>query len=116
MTWAQHEFFAPEKQGVHPEMANIHVSYAEMEQAAAQLGQGKEEIEQRLRLMQSQIGGLVSSGFVTEQASKRFEAAYQEYTASANSVVERLGDIQRFLTQAALAIREMDEQIAARIG
>lgn len=97
-------------------MANFRVSYAEMEQAAAQLGAGREEIGERLRRMQSQIQGLVASGFVTDQASGRFEAAYREYTASATAVVEKLGEIQEFLRQASRAIREMDEQIAARIG
>lgn len=97
-------------------MANIRVSYAEMEQAAAQLGSGRDEIGERLRAMQSQIAALVTSGFVTDRASKRFESAYEEYTASASAVVERLSEIQGFLTRAAAAIREMDEQIAARIA
>lgn len=97
-------------------MANINVSYAEMEQAAAQLGAGREEISQRLHSMQSQIGNLVASGFVTEQASKRFETAYFEYNSSASAIIGKLSEIQNFLTQAAMAIREMDSQIAARIS
>jgi len=93
----------------------MHVSFAEMEQAAARLGAGRDEIAQRFQSLRTQISGLVASGFVTEQASKRFEAAYAEYTTSASAVVERLTEIQRFLTQAAQAIRDLDSQIAARI-
>lgn len=96
-------------------MANINVSYAEMEQTAAQLGAGRDEITQKLQALQTRIGNLVSSGFVTEQASGRFGDAYNEYTASASTVVARLSEIQSFLTQAANAMREMDAQIAARI-
>jgi WXG100 family type VII secretion target len=97
-------------------MANITVSYAEIEQSAAQLGAGRDEMTQKLQSMQSQIGNLVSSGFVTDQASGKFNAAYQEYTASANTVVAKLTEIQAFLTQTASAMRDMDAQIAAKIN
>ncbi|MFT4232469.1 MAG: WXG100 family type VII secretion target [Leucobacter sp.] len=97
-------------------MANINVSYSEMEQAATQLGAGRDEITQKLQTLQTQIGNLVSSGFVTDQASGRFNTAYTEYTASANTVIAKLGEIQTFLTQTAAALREMDAQIASKIN
>ncbi len=97
-------------------MANISISYGEIEQSASQLGAGRDEITQKLQSMQSQIGNLVTSGFVTDQASGKFNAAYQEYTASANAVVEKLTEIQSFLTQTAAAMRDMDAQLAARIN
>ncbi|QZY52995.1 WXG100 family type VII secretion target [Leucobacter tenebrionis] len=97
-------------------MANINVSYAEMERAAAQLGAGRDEITQRLQSLRAQIAELVASGFVTDQASARFDAAYTDYTNSANTVIAKLTEIQAFLTQAAAAMRDMDAQIAARIG
>lgn len=97
-------------------MANINVSYAEMEQSASQLGAGRDEITEKLRMLQTQISNLVSSGFVTDQASGKFNAAYNEYTVGANTVVAKLSEIQNFLTQTASALREMDAQIAARIN
>ena len=97
-------------------MANINVTYGEMENAASQLGAGRDEITDRLRSLQAQISSLVSSGFVTDQASGKFEAAYSEYTASANTVVQKLSEIQAFLSQTASAMRDMDAQIAARIN
>lgn len=97
-------------------MANINVSYAEMEQAATQLGAGRDEITEKLRVLQNQINNLVSSGFVTDQASGKFNAAYTDYTASANTVVLKLSEIQSFLTQTSSAMREMDAQIASRIN
>ncbi len=96
-------------------MANITVSYAEMEQAAAQLGLNRDEITQKLQGMQTTINQLVASGFVTDQASTKFNNAFGEYTTSANTVVAKLTEIQNFLTQTANALRDMDAQIAARI-
>ena len=97
-------------------MANINVSYAELEHAAAQLGAGRDEITGRLQSLQQQMVQLVSSGFVTDQASGRFGDAYAEYTAGANTVVAKLSEIQSFLGQTANPMRGMDAQIAARIG
>lgn len=97
-------------------MANITVSYAEIEQSATQLGAGRDEITQKLQVLQTQIGTLVASGFVTDQASGKFNAAYIEYTASANAVINTLTEIQNFLTQTSSAMRDMDAQIAARIN
>lgn len=97
-------------------MANINVSYAEMEQAGTQLGTGRDEITQKLQQMQQLINTLVGSGFVTDQASGKFNEAYTEYTTSANTVIAKLTEIQTFLTQTAAAMRDMDAQIAARIN
>ena len=96
-------------------MANISVSYSEIEQSAAQLGNGRDEIIQKLQFLQTYIGNLASSGFVTDQASGKFQAAFADYTASANAVVSKLSEIQIFLIQTATAMREMDAQLAARI-
>lgn len=97
-------------------MANINVSYAEIEQAGTQLGTGRDEITQKLQQMQQQINTLVSSGFVTDQASGKFNEAYAEYTTSANTVIAKLTEIQSFLAHTAEAIRDMDAQLAARIN
>lgn len=97
-------------------MSNIKVSYAEIEQSAQQLGAGRDEISTKLLALQNQIQALVSSGFVTDQASVKFNDSYQQYTVSANNVIERLTEIQSFLNQTAQAMRDMDAQIASRIS
>lgn len=99
-----------------PHMSHINVSYADIEQAAAQLGHGREEIGERLQRLQAVIQQLVSSGFVTEHASVKLDGAYSEYTTSANSVIAKLSEIQTFLLQTAGSMRELDAQIAARIN
>jgi len=96
-------------------MANIKVSYAEMQQAAKDLGNGRDEITTRLKSLQGTITGLVASGFVTDRASGAFESAYREYTNGARTVIEKLTEIEAFLTQTARAMAEMDVQIAGRI-
>lgn len=97
-------------------MAHITVSYDEMDAAAGRLEAGRSEIIERLRDLQRQIQGLVASGFVTQHASKRFESAYTEYTQSANTVVEKLNEIQQFIREVARAHQQMDADIAARIA
>lgn len=96
--------------------ANLNITYSEMTAAASQLAAGRDEMMSKLQMLQSQIANLVSSGFVTDQASKRFEGAYNEYTSSANTVVEKLTEIQQFLHSTAQSMQEMDAAIAARIN
>jgi len=97
-------------------MANINVSFSDIEQAAKQLSVGREEITSRLQSMQQLIGNLVSSGFVTDQASVKFSGSYTEYTAGAQTVIAKLTEIEQFLVHTATSMREMDQSIAARIS
>lgn len=97
-------------------MSNIRVSYGEMESAGSQLSAVKDEIAAKLHFAEGQISSLVSSGFVTDQASPRFNAAFGEFLTSATTVIEKLSEMHRFLSQSAEAMRELDTQIAARIG
>lgn len=97
-------------------MAGIQVTYGEIESAATKLGVGRDTITQNFRELQTQINTLVTSGFVTELASEKFNDAYNDYTTSANTCVDKLTEIQTFLTQTASAMREMDQQIASKIN
>ena len=97
-------------------MTNISVSYGEMEQSAAVLGAGRDDITEKLRAMQEHIRGLASSGFVTETASQRFEATFAEYTTHATGVIDGLAELQGFILQAAAAHRELDQLLSSRLG
>ena len=66
--------------------------------------------------MRSRITELVSSGFVTDHASVRFDRVYGEYDEGARTVVLKLDEIEAFLTRSAAALRDTDAQLAARIG
>lgn len=97
-------------------MSNIRVSYAEIDGAATRLTSGRTEITEKLAQLRAQIEELVSSGFVTERASERFNESYARFTQDANTTIGHLDEIVRFLKQTSQSIRELDEQIAARIG
>ena len=50
-------------------MANMNVTYAELQQVASQLQSGQGELEGILGKLQSLVEQLVSAGFQTDQAS-----------------------------------------------
>lgn len=97
-------------------MANIRVSYAEIEGAAVQLKNGSDEITQKLESLQTIIQNLVTSGFVTDRASGKFNQVYADYTFSAKNTILKLDEIQMFLKNTAEAMRTLDQQIAAQIN
>lgn len=95
---------------------NIRVSFAEIDQAAGQLSAGRSDITGKLQALQSQIENLVSSGFVTDQASARFHDTYLRYTSSTTAVIEQLTEIEMFLRDTSRAMQELDQNIAARLN
>ncbi|WP_418606607.1 WXG100 family type VII secretion target [Georgenia sp. SUBG003] len=70
-------------------MSNINVSYDEMQREANNLVTAKDQIIADLNRLQAQIQGLVESGFVTDQASVRFNESYQQFTTGAQQTMRR---------------------------
>ena len=97
-------------------MANVNVTYQEMNDAATKLNAGKDEMNQKLADLKAYIGNLVSSGFVTDQASVRFNETYQEYTTGATQTISALEGLASYLKQAAQALGDVDSQLAAGLG
>jgi WXG100 family type VII secretion target len=95
-------------------MANVNVTFDEMETAAGQLKAGREEIVTKLNLLQTQIQNLVNSGFVTDQASGAFQATFDKFTYGAKTTIDSLDNLSQFLTGSAGAMRDLDSQIAAK--
>lgn len=93
-------------------MANINVTYDEMDQQATRLEQSRDSITQQLQQSQSQVRNLVSSGFVTDSASGAFETSVTDFVTSANRTIETLGTLASNLRSMANAYRETDQQIA----
>ncbi len=96
-------------------MANITVSYEEMNQAAAELRAGHGEIARLLAHMKARIDQLLSAGFVTDQASGKFHEAYLRFTSAANVINDELQEMGFFLSATAQVLHDADAQIAARI-
>ena len=93
-------------------MADMNVTYAEMESAATQLTSGKADIESRLSQLKSNIENLVSSGYVTGKSSPAFQAAYDEFNTGVLKTIEGLEGMSTLLTQAAKALEDTDTQLA----
>jgi len=97
-------------------MANVNVTYQEMRDAATKLNAGKDEINQKLQELKTYIGNLVSSGFVTDQASVKFNETYTNFTTGATQTISALEGLASYLTQAAQAMSDTDQQLAAGLG
>ena len=97
-------------------MANLSVSYADMESAAKELTSRREQIVQDLQAARGFVSNLVTSGFVTDQASVKFDEASDKFTTGAKNTVEGLTDLATYLTQVASALADVDKQLAGKIG
>lgn len=95
-------------------MANINVTYEEMRNAATYLVAGKDEVQTKLAELKTFIENLVSSGFVTDQASGAFNETYSEFTTNATEVIENLTNLSNYLTGAADQMQATDEALAAQ--
>jgi WXG100 family type VII secretion target len=96
-------------------MANINVSYDQMEDAAGRLRMGKEDLGAKLGELQTMITNLVSSGFVTDSSSQAFEETTHKFITGTKTALEALDSLAYFLSSAASAMRETDAGLAGKI-
>ena len=96
-------------------MANVNVTYADMQSAANQLRSGESQIEGDLAKLKKLIDNLVASGYVTDASSKQFEASYTEFNTGATKMIQGLTGMGQYLNAAAKAFAETDTQLAAAL-
>lgn len=96
-------------------MANVNVSYGTMSAAAGKLTAGQTEIEGQLAGLKNLIDGLVSDGFVTDSASKSFEASYTEFNRGVGEVLQGLTGMAKYLNAAAQTFADADTQLASAL-
>ncbi|MFR0558421.1 WXG100 family type VII secretion target [Pseudoscardovia radai] len=96
-------------------MANLNVSYADIEATVSRLQQGQSDLNQELQNLKSQVDDLVSSGFITDKASGAFQQSYQEFTDGATKTVNGLEGICDYLNKAQQAMQELDSQLASQL-
>jgi WXG100 family type VII secretion target len=96
-------------------MANINVDYERINQAAAQLDQGRDEITQKIQQLNRTIDGLVADGFTTTSASGAYQETFTQYTRGAQETVQGLEGLATFLRKTAQALQSTDEGIANAI-
>ncbi len=94
-------------------MANLNVSYQEMRDAATRLTSGQDEITARLNELKAFIESLISSGFVTDQASVAFGDSYRQFTQGATDTVAALTSLGDYLRRAAQTLEDADAQLAS---
>ncbi len=94
-------------------MANVNVTYDEMQGAATRLRAGQQQATETLQHLQQQVDELVAGGFVTDQASGAFQESYQEFTSGTTQAVAGIEGMAHFLEQAAQTLQDVDAQLAA---
>ncbi len=94
-------------------MANVNITYAEMEGAATQLRSNEKDMRDALVRLKSMIDNLVHSGYVTDRSSKKFDASYTDFTNGAGKVIEGLTGMAQYLEKAAQSYQRLDEELAA---
>jgi WXG100 family type VII secretion target len=93
-------------------MANINVTYEQMDDAARRLDQGRDEMTRLLHDLKGLIDGLVASGFQTQSASSVFQTTYSDFTSGTTKAVDGLTGLSQFLRSAATAMQKTDEELA----
>lgn len=93
-------------------MSNVNVTYQEMRDAANKLRNGQSEIEDKLAQLKSLVQSLVNGGYVTDRSSKQFDQSYEEFNNGAKQTIQGLDGMGQFLTSAADAFEQADEQLA----
>ena len=95
-------------------MANMNVTYGDMEDAAGRLVAGQHEIEGKLGELKKLVDSLVSGGYVTDKSSVAFSNSYTEFNSGATQTIAGLEGMSGFLKNAAQALAETDSSLASK--
>lgn len=96
-------------------MTRLTVSYDDLHTAARELVARRDRIHEELESTRVYIAHLVSTGFVTERASVRFEESAQRFTTGAQGVIEGLAEMGAYLAEVAATLADVDAQLASRL-
>jgi WXG100 family type VII secretion target len=96
-------------------MANLNVTYADMQSAASQLKSGEQQIQSDLARLKKLVDNLVAGGYVTDASSKQFEASYTQFNSGATQMIQGLNGMGQYLDAAAKAFNETDTQLASSL-
>nr|WP_315282424.1 WXG100 family type VII secretion target [uncultured Actinomyces sp.] len=97
-------------------MANLNVTYDQMQSAATRLRNGQKDLESKLNELRSLVQQLVQNGFTTSRASGAFDSSYQEFTQGATRTVQGIDGMADYLNKAAQALQQTDEELARAAG
>ncbi len=97
-------------------MANLNVSYGEMQAKASSLRSGQQGIIDQLNGLRAQINDLVTNGFVTDSASGAFQQMYENFNHGATQTINALDQIASTLESMARTLQETDQSLARQVG
>ena len=97
-------------------MANLNVTYDQMQSAATRLRNGQQDLESKLNELRSLVQQLVQNGLTTSRASGAFDSSYQEFTQGATRTVRGIDGMADYLNKAAQALQQTDEELARAAG
>jgi len=97
-------------------MANVNVTYQQMQDAASRLTNGRQEIDSMLGQLKNLIDQLAADGYVTDRSSKQFQSSYEEFTTGARNMIGGLDGMGKYLQTAAQTFQDADTQLASALG
>jgi hypothetical protein len=97
-------------------MANVTVDYEQLRSTGGQLKRGREELESKINQLKALVGQLVSSGFVTDLASGKFQESFTQWQTGTTNAVAGLEGMSAFLDQAIARHQELDSQLSRSTG
>ena len=97
-------------------MANLNVTYQEMSDSASKMRNNKADIDAKLSECKSIVDSLTNSGFVTEQASGKFDEVHTDFVNSANTAMDTLDQLSQWLDKAVSAMQDMDSQLSGSLN
>src|SRR5262245_5603933 len=97
-------------------MPNIQVDYTSVQSTASQLTAGQHELETQLTRLKGLIDNLVSSGFVTDQASGRFQQSYAQWDTGTRNAIMGLEGMSAFLNAVISQHQQLDATLTQSAG
>jgi WXG100 family type VII secretion target len=97
-------------------VANVNVTYEDMNASGQQLINGRVEIETLLSNLQKAVDTLVNGGYVTDSSSKQFQASYDEFNTGVKQTIAGLDGMGTYLQKAASTFQDADTQLAQALN
>ncbi len=97
-------------------MAEIQVSYQEMQSSAQRLDAARDEITQQLQGLDRMIEQLVQGAFKTEAASPKFRESFAQWHSGARNAIEGMQGMSAFLNKAVAAHQQLDQSLSSGVG
>jgi len=92
-------------------VADVTVTYEEMQASATKLDQGKANIEEQLESLRRMIDQLVQTSFRTQSASPKFHESYQQWNTGAKNAIAGLEGMSGFLKSAIKGHQDLDSSL-----